>query len=78
MYPVNGQQVPGEEVEFQSDGSEAFNTYLLHDGTKLKFKAVVLKIIRLDMFDQNGDPLYLVQATNALSADVPDSLKRKS
>ncbi|QNI31865.1 hypothetical protein H7849_23000 [Alloacidobacterium dinghuense] len=77
MYPVNGQQVPGEEIEFQTEGGETFNTYILHDGTKIKFKAVVLKFIRLDMFDQNGDPIYLVQATNALSADVPEGLKRK-
>lgn len=76
QYPVNGQMIPGEEIDFQTE-RENFNEYVLHDGTAIKFKAVALKFIRLDMYDANGDPVYLVQATNALVANVPDSLKRK-
>lgn len=77
MYQFGDQQVPGEEVDFQSDGPENFNTYILHDGTKIKFKAVALKFIRLDMYSPQDEPVYMVQATNALVADVPDQLKRK-
>ena len=40
-YNVNGQQVYGEEVEFEVD-REGWNAYILHDGTKLKVKLVVL------------------------------------
>lgn len=76
QYNLNGQQVYGEEVDFQPE-SENFNTYILHDGTTIKFKAVVLKFIRLDAYGPDGDPIYMVQATNALVADVPDSLKKK-
>jgi len=76
MYQLGGQQVPGEEVEFQTE-SENFNTYILHDGTKIRFKAVVLKFIRLDAYTPDDEPMYMVQATNALVADVPDQLKRK-
>jgi hypothetical protein len=76
QYNVGGQQVWGEEVSFETE-REAFNTYILEDGTTIKFKAVVLKFIRLEQFDPEGNPVYMVQATNALSADVPDRLKRK-
>lgn len=77
QYNVGGRMVSGEEVEFQVD-KENFSTYILEDGTGIKFKAVVLKFIRLDEYTPNGEPIYMVQATNALVADVPDSLKRRS
>jgi hypothetical protein len=77
MYALGNQQVPGEEIDFQSDGGENFNSYILHDGTKIRFKAVALKFIRLDAYTPDGDPVYMVQATNALTADVPDQLKKK-
>lgn len=76
MYPFGNQQVAGEEIEFETE-KESFNTYILHDGTRLKLKAVVGQIIRLDAYNANGEPLYLVNASNVVVADVPDSLKRK-
>lgn len=63
--------------EFETE-REGFNTYILHDGTRLKFKAVVGQIVRLEAYNPNGEPLYLVNATNVLVADVPDNLKRKA
>ena len=76
MYQFGGQSVPGEEVEFQTE-TENFNSYILHDGTRIRFKAVALKFIRLDQYNPQGEPIYMVQATNALVADVPDQLKKK-
>ena len=76
QYNVGGQMVVGEEVSFEVD-REHFNTYILEDGTSVRFKAVVMKFIRLEQYNPEGEPLYMVQATNALVADVPDSLKRK-
>jgi hypothetical protein len=75
-FNFGGQDVPGEEVEFETE-REGFNIYILHDGTKLKFKAVVGQIIRLDAFNPNGEPIYMVNASNVLVADVPEGLKRK-
>lgn len=76
QYNVGGQPVYGEEVEFETE-RENFNTYILQDGTSVKFKAVVLKFIRLEQYTPEGDPLYMVQASNVLVADVPDALKKK-
>lgn len=66
----------GEEIEFETE-REGWNTYILHDGTRLKFKAVVSNIVRLDAFKPDGEPIYLVNASNVAAADVPEHLKRK-
>lgn len=76
-FNLGGQDVPGEEVEFETE-REGFNIYILHDGTKLKFKAVVGQIIRLDAYNPNGEPIYMVNASNVIVADVPENLKRKA
>jgi len=72
---VGDQDVTGEEVEFETE-REGFNTYILHDGTKLKVKTVVTTVIRLDAYKPDREPVYMVQASQVLTADVPDSLKR--
>ena len=76
QFNVGGQMVSGEEIPFEPE-RENFNTYILEDGTSIRFKAVVLKFIRLDIYNPEGEPVYMVQATNALVADVPDNLKQK-
>lgn len=75
-YPFGNQEVQGEEVEFETE-TENFNSYILQDGTKIRFKAVALKFIRLDAYNPQGEPVYMVQSTTALVADVPDRLKRQ-
>lgn len=76
QYNFNEQQVWGEEVEFETE-REGWNVYILHDGTKLKTKSIVAKIIRLEVHKPDGEPVYLVQSSNVLSADVPENLKQK-
>jgi hypothetical protein len=77
-YPLpNGQEVDGEDVEFEVE-RESFNIYILEDGTKLKVKNVVAKIVRLDAYGPDGSPLYLLQGGPIVSADVPDHLRRKA
>ena len=71
-----GSEVLGEEVEFEVD-NESFNNYILHDGTKLKMKTVVSEVIRLDMYKPDGEPVYMINSTNIVSAVVPDILKKK-
>ncbi len=71
-----GREVWGEEVDFEVE-NERFNSYILHDGTRLKMKTVVTNVLRLDQYSQDGDPFYLVNSTNIVSAEVPDNLKRK-
>ena len=67
-----------EEVEFESDGAEKWNTYALHDGTTLKVKAVLAGVMRVDgHYAPNGDPLYSVNAQIVVASNAPDNLKRK-
>jgi hypothetical protein len=75
-YNLGNQQVPGEEIEFETD-REAFNVYILHDGTKLKFKSVVTQVIRLDIYKPDGEPVYIVNSAPIVAAEVPESLKKK-
>jgi hypothetical protein len=77
QHNFNGQQVWGEEVEFETE-REAWNVYILHDGTKLKLKSIVAQVVRLEMYGPGGDPIYLVQASNAVNTDVPENLKKPS
>lgn len=66
----------GEEVDFESEGAEKWNIYLLADGTKLRLKAIAASIIRLDEYLPTGDPVYMVNASTLVATDVPDQLKR--
>ena len=75
-YPFQGEEVEGTEVEFETE-REGFNTYILEDGTKLKFKNVVTKVVRLNKFNPDGSPLYLVQSSNIVAADCPPHLKKR-
>jgi hypothetical protein len=77
MYSFAGKDVPGEEVEFEAE-SDRFNVYILDDGTKLKVKPALLKVVRLDAYTAEGDPIYMVSTQAMIVTDVPDSLKRKS
>ena len=75
-FNLGGQEVSGESVEFETE-AESWNTYILHDGTKLKLKAVVTQVVRLDAYKPDGDPVYLINSSNVVVADVPDQLKQK-
>jgi hypothetical protein len=76
-FNIGGQDVMGEEIEFETE-KETWNIYILHDGTRIKMKPVPASFIRLDQYNPvTGEPIYLVNATQILSADVPEGLKRK-
>ena len=75
-YQFQGKQIPGEEVEFEIDG-ENFNSYVLADGSKLKLKAVVFSIVRLDAHNPDGKPVYMVNSATVVATDSPPGLMRK-
>jgi hypothetical protein len=75
-YTFGGREIMGQEVEFEPEGAERWNVYLLEDGTKLKLKSVAATIVRLDEFLPNGDPMYVVNASNVVATDIPENLKR--
>jgi hypothetical protein len=69
--------VQAEIVDFEAD-KEQWSTYILHDGTSLKVKAVVTEVARLDgIFAPNGDPVYMIQASQIMHVTPPDSLRRQ-
>ncbi len=71
------QEVMAEEIQFETQ-HEAWNEYILHDGTTLKLKTVLAEVFRVDgMYAPNGDPVYVVNAQPVVSTNAPDNLKRK-
>lgn len=68
-----------EEVDFEADSAEKWNTYALHDGTTLKLKAVLADVLRVDgEYAPNGDPLYTVNASIVVATSAPDSMRKKA
>ena len=65
--PYQGRQVEGQAVEFLTR-KEDFNEYQLTDGTILKIKMVVTRIIRLEEEKApDGKPIYLIQSQNVVA-----------
>lgn len=75
-YNLGDREILGQEVPFEAE-RESWNTYILEDGTTIKMKAVVSSVVRLDEYLPNGDPVYLVNASNVVATDVPEGLKKK-
>jgi len=73
----NGQSVDGVIVDFEAD-KEQWSTYVLHDGSALKIKAVLTEVMRLEgIFGPNGDPVYMVQASQIVHVNAADPLRRQ-
>jgi hypothetical protein len=64
-------------IDFEVE-KESFSTYILHDGTSLKIKPVLVEVFRIEgVWQANGDPVYGVQAQQILAVNAPDSLRKK-
>ncbi len=75
-YKLGDREIMGQEIPFEAE-KEAWNIYLLEDGTTLKLRAVVASVIRLDEYLTTGEPIYMVNASNIVATDVPEGLKRQ-
>lgn len=74
---MGGKQVLATPVDVNQSG-EKWNEYLLEDGTVLKMKLVLKKVFRVDSeFDEEGNPVYVMQSTNVTSISAPGDLKKK-
>jgi len=76
---VMSEAIPeGVEVDFESI-REDWSVYKLKDGTTLKVKLVLVRVIRTkDSYDPLGNPAYAIMSTNVVRAvDVPEGLRRK-
>ena len=57
---------------------EHWNVYQLSDGTKLKVKLVIRGVKRLNQFEPDGTPVYLINSMNVVRAiDIPTEIKAK-
>jgi hypothetical protein len=75
---LGGREFMAEEVEFEAEGAEKWNTYLLHDGTTLKMKAVLAEVFRIEgQYAPNGDPLYSANTQVILNTNAPEALKKR-
>lgn len=72
-----GPTVDAELVEVQN-AQEVWSQYLLGDGTTLKLKIVVTEVWRaVDVYDNEGNPAYIVKSGNILVVNAPDELRKK-
>jgi hypothetical protein len=66
-----------EDIDFEEE-KEEWNTYKLVDGSTLKIKLVLRGVKRLKKFSQDGNPMYVINATNVVRlVDVPKELRAK-
>ena len=74
---MGGRQVQATPVDVNQSG-ERWNEYFLEDGTVLKMKLVLKKVFKVDgEFDEEGNPVYVMQSTNVTSVSAPGNLKKK-
>lgn len=76
-YPYLGKMYPGDTVAFEST-TEPFSQYTLEDGTTVKAKLILLDAVRLETYDENGNPVYQFQFQQILGVIPSDSLKKKT
>ncbi len=73
----DGTFAEGTVIPFQT-GGEHWNEYFLEDTTVLRVKLVATEAIRVDgYYDQDGNPLYILNSTNVMVASSPEDLKQK-
>jgi hypothetical protein len=66
-----------KELDF-SEESEYWNEYRLEDGTILKVKLVLRGVKRLDKYEPDGTPIYVINSINVVRAiNVPEKIKAK-
>ena len=65
------------DLDFQEE-EEHWNVYKLSDGTKLKVKLILRGVKRLNQFEPDGTPVYVINSMNVVRAiDVPIDVKAK-
>ena len=65
------------DLDFTEE-EEHWNSYTLSDGTKLKVKLVLRGVKRLNRYEPDGTPIYVINSINVVRAvNVPSELKAK-
>lgn len=65
------------DLDFK-ENEEHWNSYTLSDGTTLKVKLILRGVKRLNAYEPDGTPIYIVNTVNVVRAiNVPEELKAK-
>ncbi len=76
--PEELEKLPRSEVAF-SPLLEEWNIYKLKDGTRIKVKLIVTVVQRVtNVYDQFGDPMYIVSSSNVISPIPKKVVSRES
>jgi len=67
---LGNEWVEGEELDFEPL-KETWNEYRCSDGSYVKLKIVVSKIVKLDKRNAQGEPIYQVGSANVLAITPP-------
>jgi hypothetical protein len=75
--PMDGKAVDGLEVPV-IESTERWTDIKLEDGSFLRVKPSIMSAIRLlGQFDQEGNPMYVLRAANAMMvSEAPEHLKK--
>jgi len=56
---------------------ENWSEYTLEDGSLVRVKPILAKVLRTEEFDAEGNPVYQLVISNAAFVEVPEELKKK-
>ncbi len=70
----NDEQVEGEEVGWKVMEGEGWAEYKCDDGTVLKVRNFVARIVRLDKRKPDGEPIYVVTSQQTMITHVQPHL----
>ena len=73
-----GEQCEGEEMDWEVVSGEDWSKYKLADGTTLKAKTVVTRVVRLDKRKDDGEPIYAIFHGTTVAAQVEPHLMRNN
>lgn len=77
QVPYLGRMVDGMDVPI-SASSELWSELTLGDGTVLRVKQSVATVVRINEYDRDGNPIYVVRsAPTIVLVQVPENLRQK-
>ncbi|MGO9096058.1 MAG: hypothetical protein ACLQGV_12615 [Bryobacteraceae bacterium] len=59
------------------ESTERWTDIKLEDGSVLRLKPVVMSVVRVEgRYDNDGNPMYAIQAGHVMTANAPDNLRQ--
>jgi hypothetical protein len=75
--PGSGQSRDAVSVKVVS-ANEPWAEYALEDGSRIKAKAVLVDVLRIEgEYDLEGNPAYLLKANGVMSVTPQESMRKK-